>query len=838
METLVDLLQIVTERHGTAPAMTSQSGLRRRTWTYEQLGRSANAAAAYFRERGLEPGTPVVIWEPNSPELVAAMFGAWRARLVLVPIDASATPEFVDKVVALTTPGLVITAAGRGRDGPTITLTDIPFDGDAPDPPDVPRPDDLAEVVFTSGTTAHPKGVMLTHRNIVSNAVAALTLMPARRYRFVSLLPLSHMFEQTAGLFGALLLGSSIHYPASRHGAVIVKAMRRSRVTSMAVVPQVVEMMLRSIDREVARQGRVRAWEVAHRVAPLLPMPLRRRLFWSVHRGLGGRLSYLLCGGARLPQETAAAWERMGVRVMEGYGTTECAPIVSAHTYWDRAPGTVGRPIPGVEAEISDDGEVLVRGPNVFAGYWHAPEATARAVDDHGWYHTGDLGSFDTAGRLRLTGRLCDRIVLSSGLNVYPEDVERELLSEAPVEDCVVVSVPDAAGNPRLQAVVIPSTDEDGHAASRDDVERAVRRAATRLAPHQRVAGVVVWGGREFPRTNLLKVKRFEVAAAVAAGAAPSPAVEPGEHTEHEAMARLRRLLSDVGRLDPRTIDPSSDLTHDLGLDSLARLELAAGLESEFGLDVDDGVLAELNTVDDVYRLISEAEPPEPGRGLARWPRAPWVRRARSVVQQALLFPIHALFARPFAVAGRDELDTVTGPVLLVANHSSHMDTPSILRALPRSLRRRTAVAAAADYFYRSRVLGAAATLVLGTFPFSREGAVRTSLETCGELMDEGWSILIYPEGTRSTTGMPGAFRGGIGLLATELGVPVVPVGLEGTFRVWPKGKRLPARGPIAVRIGAPVSVDPDADVVETTARLERAVTALLGSATQPAGGR
>lgn len=844
METLVDLLHDAAQRYGDRPALTAHEGLRWRAWSYRQLRDGANALARHFRhERNLAPGTPVVFWEQNSPELVTAILGAMAARLVVIPIDPSATPEFVARVVSRTGARLIVSPSAdvSSLGVCSVAVAGLPFGGDDRPLPDAPTPDEVAEVVFTSGTTGEPKGVVLLHRNITANVDAVVELVPNRPFRLISLLPLSHMFEQTVGLYAALKIGSTIHYPSSRRAPVVAKAMRRNKISAVVAVPQVLELLMHGIERAVDRRGQVRRWEAAHRIAPALPLRARRVLFRTMHRSLGGHLDFVMCGGAHLPPELAEAWERMGVRVVEGYGTTECAPVVAANTYWDRHPGSVGRPLEGVEVDLSTDGEILVRGPNVFARYWDAPEATAAVIDEHGWYRTGDLGSRDDDGHLRITGRRSDRIVLASGLNVYPEDVERELRQEPEIADGVVVSIPDAAGRPRLWAVVIPENGGGPTAVERVALEQAVSRASVRLAPHQRPAGLTIWTRGDFPRTNLLKVKRYEVEEAVHDGAVeirPAPRPGEGEPDDREVVDRVRRLLVTVGHVDRDRIHGKTDLTLDLGLDSLTMLELAAALEDELGVIVDDGDLVEVGSVDDLCDLIERSASRLPEQPPPAWPQSRWARWLRAGLQTTLLFPVHGLVARPFVVEGRDALDGVAGPVLIVANHCSHADTPSILRALPGKVRRRTMVAAAADYFYRSTLIGGSTSLVLATFPFSREGAVRSSLERCGELTDDGWSLLIYPEGTRSTTGEIAPFRRGIGLLATQLGVPVVPIGIVGTHDVWPKGRRLPTPGPVTVRIGRPIDVGLDTNPDEAAKRLESAVAALTraGHGCRPGG--
>jgi long-chain acyl-CoA synthetase len=821
METLVDLLEHGRDAYGEQPALSIRSGLREDVWSYRRLWEGAAAVASYLRhDLGLPAGERVVVWGPNSPLLVSAYLGVMLARLVLVPIDPLSPPDFVERVARKTRAAALITGFGRisVNGAPVLRLDELPVEMVGRPIDDRPAPDDMAEIVFTSGTTGTPKGVILTHRNIVANVRTASRLVPSRRYRLVSILPLSHMLEQTIGLYVPLLLGGSVHYTPSRHPRVLARAWRRHRVTTLVLVPQVLEVIYQNIENEVASQRRERAWRLAHRLAGSLPMGMRRILFRRVLRELGGKLDFVICGGARLAPDLMMAWERMGVRVIVGYGATECAPLITGNSYTMRIPDSVGLPAPGVAVRLSPEGEVLVRGPNVTPGYWKDPDATAAAFDDTGCYRTGDLGTIDDEGRLHLTGRLRDLIVLPSGLNVHPEDVEGELLQEAAIADCVVVSKPDPAGRPTVHAVVIPSDRSEP-----PQIAKAVRRASQRLAPHQHVAGYSMWDQADFPRTNLRKVKRHEVEAAITLSARPdTAALTPSSGDQR--LDEIRALLTDLAGVAGSDITPETTLDHELDLDSLARVELAIAIERSFGTPLEDDELAAISTVGELLEVVAgTGAEPVPTRFPA-WPRwQGWVA-IRALLQRAFLFPVHTLIARPFRVEGQARLEGVTPPLLLIANHASHADTPSVLRALPPRVRRRTAVAAAADYFYAGRGRGAAMSLLLGTFPFSREGAVRASLEHCGTLADAGWSVLIYPEGTRSLTGSVGPFRSGIGLLAEQLGVPVVPVGILGTYGVLPKGSTRPRRHAVTVRFGAPLTPEPGADRSDLVKTLEHSV--------------
>ena len=827
MQTLTDLLDDAAAAYGDRPALAMQSGLRFEEWSYLELREAVHAVAHHLSEtRGIGRGERVLVWGPNSPQLVAAYLGCMAAGLIVVPLDPQSDAAFARSVAQHTDPALLLAAEG----GPavehvqTVALESLPFAGEAPAPAAPPRAEEVAEIVFTSGTTGEPKGVVLTHGNIVANVRALDGIVPrGEELRLLSLLPLSHMLEQSIGLLLPLSYGATVTYLHSRQPSTIFRTLERRRITAMAVVPLVLDVMLKGIEQELRREGKLGRWRTLHAIAPRLPMRARRLLFRPLHRRLGGELAFFLCGGAYLEPELQAAWERTGIPVVQGYGATECAPVVATNTLDDRAAGSIGRPIRGVRTRISEEGELLVAGPNVTPGYWRNPEATAAAFTEDGFYRTGDLAEERKDGRLVLRGRLRDMIVLPSGFNVYPEDVERELLREEDVADCVVLALPDDGGRPRVHAVILPLRGEDGPPPDAQRASEAVRRANKRLMAHQRISGHTLWQGDDFPRTRTLKVRRQELLAVLlgessverpaddAEGAHGDGPDASGPGSDGADFERLRRVLAEVCDLPAEQITPGARLEDDLGLDSLLRVELAIALEEECGAAMDEEQLARVATVGALHALLAGEAPRASTRSFPRWALSAPATTARAALQRAVVFPLHALFCRPFRVEGRDRVAAAGAPVLLIANHSSHLDAPSVLRALPAELRRRTAVAAADDYFYRGRWRGGAATAVLNTFPFARSGSVRPSLEYCAELVERGWSVLIYPEGTRSPDGRLQEFERGIGVLAMRLGVPVVPVAIWGTHEVLPKGQRLPRRGAVRVRFGAPITVPRDA---------------------------
>jgi long-chain acyl-CoA synthetase len=829
LETLVDLIREASLAYGDRQALSIRAGLRSDHWSYRRLWDAANAVGNYLRnDQGLAPGDRILVWGPNSPQLVAAHLGAILARIVLVPLDAASTQQFITRV-AEKTQAAVIIASGPLPGGlglRVVRLEDLPFDLQGKPLDENVKGEDVAEIIFTSGTTGEPKGVVLSHRNITANVAALDGIFPrGPHYRLMSLLPLSHMLEQTGGLYLPLSYGATVYYPVSRQSSVIFKTLKRQRIVSMVLVPQVLDIMLKGIEREARRSGRWRQWVRAHRLATRLPIPARRWLFRSVHRRLGGSLKFLICGGAHLPGDLMASWERLGVPVIQGYGATECAPVVTSNSLRVRGDG-VGKPIPGVTLRISAENEVQVMGANVTSGYWDDPVASEAAFTADGWYRTGDLGEMDSQGCLRLKGRLKDLIVLPSGLNVYPEDVERVLGCEQGITDCVVLGMPDTSGNLRVHAAVLVSDAGDTGQDANELVQAAVRRANANLAPHQQISGFNLWKADDFPRTALRKVKRHEVRA-VLAGAGPQQGTLPPTPSD-EALARVQRILGEVCDVSATTITPETDFNLDLRLDSLSRVELAVVLEEELGVALDEEEIAQLRTVAHLMELLDRSGDVRPPLSFPTWALQTPARAARALLQSTLVFPIHSMFCRPFHIRGREHLQELTLPALFIANHSSHVDTVSIRRALPPWVRRNLAIAAATDYFYRDQALGAAFSLLLNTFPFSREGAVRASLEYCGDLADAGWSLLVYPEGTRSPTGELLPFKSGIGLLAQQLRLPVVPISVEGGHRVLPKGRSIPRPGPVTVRFGQPIRLPRSEDYLATAKALEAEVAQLM----------
>jgi long-chain acyl-CoA synthetase len=540
METLLDLLEDAVARFADRPALAirHEDGTSER-WTYRELDRRSRAAAFRLRALGLAPGDRILTWSPSTPELPATYFGAIRAGLVIVPLDLRMSAEAIDGIVRSS--GAKRLILGTGRDAPDpnefglgeLATTSVETIGAAPDEADAPlpagweaqveawprpQPGDLVELIFTSGTTGTPKGVMLAHDNLVASNGTFHRVIPPLEHRIVSLLPLSHLLEQAVGLFYALSVGASVLYVRSRNPRVIFEALREHRVTSMIVVPQVLDLFWSAIEREVAKSGRTKLFNRLRSIARRLPMAARRILFRRVHAQLGGNFRLFVSAGAFLPPALQQAWEDMGVTVLQGYGATETG-TGSCTTLEDHGLGTVGRPPEGIEMRLAPDGEVQFHGPTLFKGYWSSPELTAAAFTEDGWYKTGDIGHLDPAGRLILSGRKKDIIVLPNGFNVYPEDIENALRIAGLRDSVVLETAPGrieavllAPGGPiRVAGEALDFDPTAPPAEMRATIDSAVKAANGTLGPNQRVAGWRLWPESDFPRTHTLKVKRDRV---------------------------------------------------------------------------------------------------------------------------------------------------------------------------------------------------------------------------------------------------------------------------------------------------------------------------------------
>ncbi len=553
-DSLVDLIEDAAVRYGGREqmALRTDEGLDLQ-WSAQDISHHSKLVAWRLRELGIKPGDRILTWSPSTPALPAVFFGAMRAGAVVVPLDLRMAPDVLQRIAQ--SAGAQWLAIGTGLDAPdpaasglehlstrTVEWLAAPPShenaaGTDEGGDDVVFPADweaqvnkwpkptrktLFEVIYTSGTTGVPKGVMLLHGTVLATLEAIAKILPPREHRAVSLLPPSHLFEQAPVLMFGTMIGAHILFVRSRTPRVIFEALREERVTTMVLVPQLLELFWLGLEREVKRQGREKTFNRARRIARHLPYWARRRIFRRVHDQLGGALTLMVSAGAYLPPALQQSWEDLGVIVLQGYGATECGPVAATRVN-DHPKGSVGKLTEPVELRLAEEtNEILVGGPTVFEGYWNDPAATAAAKTDDGWYRTGDVGRFDNRGNLVLIGRTKNIIVLPNGLNVYPEDIEN-ILSDAGLEQAVVIETKPG----RLEAVVLspdappmitpnspapaPPANDAETAQLRARIEPMIRAANARLSQFQRIDDFRIWPEADFPRTHTLKIKRSEV---------------------------------------------------------------------------------------------------------------------------------------------------------------------------------------------------------------------------------------------------------------------------------------------------------------------------------------
>ena len=774
-ETLLDFFHDIADL--PQEFLVYDDGLRSHSYPYCEIAALANAFAARLRAEGIVKDEKVILYSENRPEWVIALWGCVLAGVIAVPIDFRSAPEFVSRIADIVGARAIL----KGDEVELPHAANVwPIAGLIQQPSRATEPcpitkDQIAEIIFTSGATADPKGVVITHRNILANIVPVEREVrkyiryarPFAPIRFLNLLPLSHMFGQAMATFIPPMLPGVVVFMRGYNPGEIIRQIRARRCSVLVSVPKILDVL-----REYLLQ---RFPELAH-VPEKQPHWIAR--WWryrKVHNLFGWKFWSFIVGAAPLAPELEAFWSRLGFVVIQGYGLTETAPIVTLNHPFHARQGSVGKPIGGVEVRIADDGEILVRGDNVTTGYYNAPEATGLAFAD-GWFHTGDVGTLGSQGELRILGRKKEMIVTPEGLNVFPEDVERVLNAIQGVRDSAVI------GTDRVHAVLIlePHADKDAIAAA----------ANAQLADHQKIRTVSIWPYPEFPRTEgTAKLKRHQIAEGV-------PPVE-----RHSGV----------------------DL--DAPLDSLTSLER---VERMVALGLDESVMTPLEKV-----AGASAEPVPPVE-FPRWNRSWPARALRRACLPGILLPLTRLFAR-LRVEGLEHLKDLEGPVIFAPTHQSYLDVPALLAALPARWRYRLAPTMRKEFFH-AHFHGRSFTnslnyylsaLFFNAFPLpQREAGAYETMRYMGEMANQGWCILIFPEGKMSTTGEIGAFQPGVGMLASKLGLPVIPVRMEGLNHVLHPTWKMARPGKVRIAFGPSMKLE-GGDYAGLAKRVETAVRSL-----------
>ncbi|HEV8368027.1 MAG TPA: AMP-binding protein [Pyrinomonadaceae bacterium] len=834
-ETLLSYLDDYAQR-GRERMFVQKQGLRLVSWTYEEIVVTARRTARELEACGIAKGDHVLLCGENSAEWAAAFWGCLLRGVVVVPLDKGSAAEFTKSVQFQTNAKLVFadsrTAAIEQLNIPVLPLhqlaeTTASHSSEPYSLEDIGE-DSTVEIIFTSGTTSTPKGAVLTHRNLLANLLPleseiAKYLKWERIFhplRLLNLVPLSHVFGQFMGLFVAQLLGGEVHFQNTLNPAETVRRMRESRISVIILVPRMLGSLREWVERTYPK--------LKPRIAAQSSSGFIRKwwTFRHLHRQFGLKFWAFISGGATLDEQTENFWQRLGFAVLQGYGMTETASLVTVTHPFKRERGSIGKPLPGYEVKLDENGEILLRGASVSAGYWSSEKQFDQRRDE--WLHTGDLGAIDESGNLYFKGRDKDVIVTSAGVNIHPADLEDVLNRQPEVRASCVIARQGARGDEPLAVLILRDIDAS--------VEATIARANQSLAEHQRIRHWHVWREPDFPRTPTQKVLKREVESRIK--------TETANATVETASSFVISAAEKISGEAASRNNPSSNLTTDLKLDSLGRVELLSELEDRYQIEIDEAAFTAATTIGDVDQIVrggvEERVAPYP---YPKWSQKFPVTWIRVLLSYTIILPITRIMSR-MQVEGREHVENLTDPVLFIANHVTVADHALILAALPARLRHRLAVAmegerlrnwlhppAHTTLLMRLRFLAQyiLVTTFFHVFPLPKRSGFRRSFSYAGECIDRGESVLVFPEGERARRGhmQMSDFKSGIGILAKELNVAVVPIKLYGLYELKRRKQYFASPGMVSVVFGEPVKFESHMKPSEIAEELHRIVTEL-----------
>ena len=877
MPTFYELFRECAERWPDNVALEIQRRERTESTTYAEARRMAESIGRWLTESRFQPGARIAILADNHPRWITAYLGIIAAGCTAVPFDTAFHADQVAKLLQdsgsslllCDTKHLAVAREAVGESTVGIVLLDRQADRSVENDLDsifaagpgnfsaVPvASDSVATLLYTSGTTADPKGVMLTHSNLMGEVRAVFgwaQLGPEDAV--LGVLPLFHVLSQMANLLLPLVKGSRVVYLETLNTTELLRALTEREITAFAVVPQFFYLIHERIFKEVTQRGRVascavRAMMAFTRFSRSLgwnPGPI---LFPTIHNTFGRKMRYLVTGGSRFDPQIGRDFHDLGIDILQAYGLTETSAAAFATSRDDNVIGSVGKPLEGVEGKIVDPqppedgrqpvGEIAIRGAIVMKGYWNRPDATAAALRE-GWLYTGDLGYFDAAGNLFITGRRKEIIVLSNGKNIYPEEVEAHYLKSPYVGEIAVMGVEDRPGEERLHAVVVPNFEvlkQRKIVNTKEVIRFDIEGLSAQLPSTKRIGSYEIWQ-ESLPRTSTRKLKRFEIEKRVhknlAEGRSVDADVGPEKPLSAEDAAWLElpdvqcalKIMREAARIKPSTIRPGDNLELDLGLDSMQRVELLVALEQEIGGGLEESRLSEIYTV---RELVDAAR--ESGKTIPRAQFAGWKVILReesndpdflaSLRPHPIVDTLRYVVSRLAQMIARDRghlrvngLEHVPshGPFIICSNHQSYVDPLILSSVLTWQIFRAGFAVGTSDIFGKGfmRMLAPWLPVVVvdpdaNLIPAMRAGASG---------LRHGRVLVLYPEGERSIDGKPKAFKKGAAILSIHLQVPIVPVAIEGFHELWPRGKRFQGFVPLQIMFGDAIYPPSEADTSE-----------------------
>ncbi len=823
--TLKTLKDLVENFKGSKEiAVIERTGYRRFVYSYDMLYDRAKRFAILLHENQIKKGDRIIIWSYNGIDWVTVLCGSILVGVIIIPIDLRSTTEFVEKIQKEVKAKAVFQTRYKPklRNVKTLFIEDLEYTlekiqlRDIKDIEITVNENDSVEIVYTSGTMGNPKGVMLSHKNIVSNLNGLNQIGKIySSYKFLSMLPLSHMFEQTGGFFIPASNSARIVYTRTLKASSILEAFQEEKITNALVVSGLLQLFHSTIIKRVKDQNKEKYFNTALKLATKFPLP-RKILFYQIHKSFGGNLLYFICGGAALDPELENFFDTIGVPIVQGYGLTETAPVLTTNLPWQKKKGSVGKPLSNVHIKIADDGEILAKGANCTQGYYKDTLLT-KSLFENNWLKTGDIGFLDSDGYLILKGRKKEMIKTPAGIPIYPDDIETVLKKIPGVKDSAVIGLDTPRGE-KIHAILLL---EKGAVP-----KSIIKEANTKLALHQQIISYDLWPFEDFPRTPTLKIKKFILKEFITKKGKRQ--VKPVEIIEKKS-----KIYSIISKLTDKKITFNSTL-EELGLSSIDRTELVSLLEQEFYIDIDEEKILPNTRVKDIEQLVKRRVLVKGKELFKKWPLSLLSSIIRFIIQQVLLFPFVRFFSWP-SIEGKENLKNIRAPVIFASNHQSYFDAPLILMKLPFKFSQKTSVAAWQEFFFTPELkyknlgkwlLFHSLSLCFNIYPFPQQKEFKKAIRYTGKLLDNGWSILIFPEGERARTPQLLPFKQGIGVLAAEMRVPIVPIKIEGALKVLPRWKKLPSFGKVTIKIGKPLIIK-TGSYIEATEEIEKAVKEL-----------
>lgn len=792
-------------------------GYRYIRFSYQQTYIMAQKVATLLEQNGVKKGDSVLICAPNSPFWGIVYWGCLLKGAVVVPLNIQSTKEIIEPIIAQTKARIIFDYSGFKPRFEKLVRYQVDFIDELLESitinfkPQAILPSDLFQIMYTSGTTGYPKGVMLTHQNIVSNlfAIDEIIHPNSKKDRVLSILPLSHIYEQTIGLLLPAINQVEVVY-AHNHNS-IRPLLAEHKITKMLAVPEFLQLFMGKIEAGVESRGRTKSFQRMMHLSHMVNCKwFARLLFRPILNQFGGYLETIASGGAPLTAALETKWKNLGIDILQGYGLTEASPVITTNTYTKYRLGSVGQPLSNVQVKIDETGEIWAKGPNIFSGYYQDPTTTARVLVD-GWFNTEDMGQFDQDGYLYIKGRKKYMIISPSGQNVYPEDIEAVLQTFSEVKDACVIGLHD-----KIHAVLLlnnPNT----------DVPKLITQANQQLASYQIISGWSIWQEEDFPRTATRKIKKNEVEKIIANNA------NNQSKSDEAQFSHLTKILAQIGKVDIQKIKPNTKIISELNLDSLSRVELINTIEEVFDATISETELTPDLTVIQLEELIKAKPPVAAEPPLKKWPRSWWAHSLRYVLQTIFLVLLR-VFVR-LKIEGKENLQDLSLPVIFMPNHLSYLDGSILCMALPFCLRKQLAFAAARDFLYEQlHWLTPLSELLFNTFPIQREGDtnIKLGLEYIGKILDQGYSVAIFPEGKVSPNGEPLPLKPGAGLIATSMFAQIIPVKIEGVQKILPYEKVWPRhRGSVTVKFGKPLQFKRSDNYLEVTKQIQDAMEKL-----------